>query len=181
MSFPYYSIYDITHDGVTVPFQITIVDVSAHCQFQTSINLAEFVWKHICVFAVKMFAIVCVPLNTPTVLFLNHHRAVRDVWTSDILCDECLEEFRLILFPFVGNCTSDRSCRCNVCLRQPPSLRSFASYTDFHLTFNSSKFTPTRRTLYHQYLYAVKLNIVPDERLVPLAFSPFKCTFVRDK
>jgi len=103
--FPDYFIPDVTRDGVTVPFHITIVIVCAQCESQSSTNFADFIWKHICVFAVKMYAIVCVPLRTPTVLYLNHHRAVSDRWTSDILCDESLEENRLILQPFVGNCT----------------------------------------------------------------------------
>ena len=61
------------------------------------------------------------------------------------------------------------------------SLRSLASHTVFHLTFNLSQFTRTGRTLYHQYLFAVESNVVPEDKLVPLTFSPLKCTFVRDK
>jgi len=166
---------------MSVPFHITIVDVSVYCGSQSIINLAEFIWKHVCVFAIKMYPIVCVPLNTPTVFYLHRHRAASDGWTSDSLCDECLEEFRLILQPFVGNCTYGRSCGCNVCLRQPPSLRGLASNTVFHLTFNLSEFALTSRTLYHQYLYAVESNIFPEDRLVPLTFSRLQCTFVRDK
>jgi len=63
-SFPDYSMYDITHEGVMVPFQITIVDVSAYCGSRSSIDLAEFIWECVCVFPVKMYAIVCVPQHT---------------------------------------------------------------------------------------------------------------------
>ena len=54
----------------------------------------------------------------------------------------------------------------------------------FPYSFPSSnlfEFALTSRTLYHQYLYAVEWNIVPDDRLVPLTFSRLQCTFVRDK
>jgi len=118
-AFPDFSTYDITFEIVTVPFSITIVDVSTYCGSNTSINLTNFIWEYICGFAFKLYAIVCVPLDTPTVLYIHHHRAASVGWTSDSLCDECSEEFRLLLQSFVGNCTSDRSCRCNVCLRQP--------------------------------------------------------------
>jgi len=128
-----------------------------------------------------MYAIVCVPLDTHTVLYLNHHRSASKGWTSDNLCDVCLEEFRLILQPFVDNCTYGSSCKFKVCLRQPPSLRSLASHTVFHLTFNLSQFTLTSRTLHHKYFYAVESNIVPEVKLVPLTFSPLQCTFVREK
>jgi len=158
--FPDYSIYDLTHEGVTVPFQITILDVCAQCGSPSSINLAEFIWEYVSVFAVKMYAIFCVPLDTPTVLYLNHHKAVSDGWTSDTFCDECLEVFRLLPQPFLGNCTHERSCECNVCSRQPPSLRRLASHTVFHLTLHLSNFTLTGRTLHHQYLFAMESNIV---------------------
>ena len=100
--FPDYSIYDFTHDGVPVSFQITILDVSEQCGSQSSINLEQFIWKHICAFAVKMYDIDCVPLDTPTFLYLIHYRDVSGGWTSDKLCVVCLQEFRLILQPFLG-------------------------------------------------------------------------------
>jgi len=139
-----------------------------------------------CGFAFKLYAIVCVPLDTPTVLYLHHHRAASDGWNSDSLCDECSEEYRLLLQPFVGNCTSDRSCRCNVCLWQPLSLRNLASHTVFNLTFNLSSFTLTGKTLYHRYLYGLESNVVPNDRLVPLTFYRLTfycltCSFVRDR
>ena len=41
---PDYSIYDITHDGMTVTVHFTTVDVPEHCGSQSNINLAEFIW-----------------------------------------------------------------------------------------------------------------------------------------
>jgi len=62
-----YSINEITHEGVSVPVHITIVDVSVYCGSQSSINLAEFICKRVLVFAIKKYAIVRVLLNTPMV------------------------------------------------------------------------------------------------------------------
>ena len=135
-NFPDYSIYEIIHEAVTVTVHNTIVDVSVYCGSRSHINFTEFIWKHICVFAAKMYAIICVLLDTRTVLYLIHHRDNSNGWTSDILCAECSEECRLVLQRFVDNCTYGRSCKCNVCLRQPPSLRGFASHTVFNLTFS---------------------------------------------
>ena len=138
-------------------------------------------WMNRCVFSFNMYAIVSVPLSTPTVFYLRHHRAASEGWTSGSQCTECSKEFKLLLQPFVGNCTKTYSCRCNVCLRQPPSLRSLASYTVFHLTFNLSAFTLTSKTLYYQYLYAAESGIVSDDRLVPHEFTSLYNNFVRDK
>jgi len=137
-----------------------------------------------CTFGVKIYPIVCLPLNTPSVQFLQYHRAASEGWESSILCDEFSEEIQRVLQQFVGNCSSDRSCRCNVCLRQPQSLRNLASHTVFHYTFNLSQFTVSDRILYHKYLYAMESQKVSEDDLVPLTvftLSSMKYTFVLDK
>ena len=121
-----------------------------------------------CCFAVKSYSIVCVPFNTPTVLYLQHHRSNSEGWESFVLCNNCVKEILNLLQPMVGNCTSNPSCRYNVCLRQPPSLRNLASNTVFHYTYNLSEFILTDRTLYHQYLYAVESQEVSEDDLVPI-------------
>ena len=72
-SFPDYLVYEITHDGVTVPFLITVIDVAVPCGSKLDINLAEFMWENTIIFAFKMYGIICVPVDTPTVLYLHHH------------------------------------------------------------------------------------------------------------
>jgi len=92
-NFPDYSVYEITHDGVTVPFLITVIDVSVPCGSKSNINLAEFIWENASIFAFNMYAIVCVPSDTPTVLYPHHHGATSGGWTPDSLCKEYLREF----------------------------------------------------------------------------------------
>lgn len=170
------SIYAITFQDVTVNFSLTIVDVSVSCGSKSSINFTEFIWDYICSFTFKMYAIVCVPFDTPTFLYFNHHRATSDGWKSFNYCDD----FQSLMKPFVGNCTSEPSCQCPVSLRQPPSLRNLASHTVFHFTFNLSPFTLSNRTLYHQYLYAVESATVSEDELIPNTFFPYselKCIF----
>jgi len=113
--------------------------------------------------------------------YLQHHGATSGGWSPDSLYKECLEEFGLILRPFVSKCTNPFSCGWNVCLRQPPLLRSLTCHRVFHLTFNLSEFMLNSRTLYHQYLYAVQSNVVPVDSIIPLTFPKFQCTFLRDK
>ena len=66
-----------------------------------------------------------------------------------------------------------------MCLRQPQSLRSLASYTVFHITNNLSEFTLSSGTLYQHYVRAVESNIVSIDRLIPRSFLKLSCTFVR--
>ena len=75
----------------------------------------------------------------------------------------------------------ERSCRCNVCLRQPPTLRGSASYTVFHLTFNVNQFTLNGMTQHEQYKHVVRSSLVPNRRLVPHTFHVLKYNFVRSR
>jgi len=130
---------------------LPLLIISVYCGSRSKINLAEFIWKHLRVLVAEMYAIDCVPLGILTVCYLNHYRAASNGWTSDILCDVCTEEFNLVLPRFVDNCNYERSCKCNMCLRQLLSLRGLASHTLFSLTFNLSEFILTSVTIYHQY------------------------------
>jgi len=100
-----------------------------------------------------------VPFDTPTILYLQNHRAASEGLRADFLCDYCFDEFALVLAPIFDFCNPERSCRCNLCLRQPPNLRGSASYTVFHFTFNVDQSTTTNTMLYKQYEPAVNSNI----------------------
>jgi len=54
-SFPDYSEHEITPDGVTVPFLITVIDVAVQCGSKSNINLVEFMWENASIFAFKMY------------------------------------------------------------------------------------------------------------------------------
>jgi len=82
---------------------------------------------------------------------------------------------------FIPECSDSTSCRYHVCLRQPPSLRSLASFAVFHITNNLSEFTLSSEILYHHYGRSVKSKIVPAEKLIPITFPHLGCTFARDK
>ena len=111
----------------------------------------------------------------------RHYGATNGGWTQTSLCRPCFKDYRPRTNSFLPMCTGSSSCRCHVCLRQLPSLRSLASYTVFLITNNISEFTLSSRTLYQHYVRAVELNIVPIDRLLPHSFSKLSCIFVRAK
>ena len=49
----------------------------------------------------------------------------------------------------------------------------------FHITANISEFTLTSENLYHNYIHAVRSNLVPDDRLIPYTFPHLHCAFAR--
>jgi hypothetical protein len=85
---------------------------------------------------IQKYVIVAVPFETPEVLYLRHYRATSDAWKTNLLCDYCFESYTKILEPIIANCTLQISCTYNVCLRQPPSLRSLASHAVFLVRCN---------------------------------------------
>ena len=37
-------------------------------------------WENVCSFTFEMYAILCIPLDMPTVLYLHHHNTSSDGW-----------------------------------------------------------------------------------------------------
>jgi len=95
-AFPEFSNYEITFENVTLAFSVRIIDVSTfngrseYCGSKSNINFSEFIWEYMCCFAVKLYSIVCVPFNTPTVLYLQHHRSNSEGWESVAVCNDCV-------------------------------------------------------------------------------------------
>ena len=90
-----YSVYEITHGDVTVPFLLAVIDVSVNCGSKSNINLAEFMWGNASIFALKMYGTVCIPLDTLTVSYLHHHGATSGGWSPDSLLRKCSKEYHL--------------------------------------------------------------------------------------
>jgi hypothetical protein len=145
-----YSAYDVSYDGVTQTFLLVLVDTAVDCSPRAFLNFVEFIWHNIETFAFIKYAIVCTLLETTKMLFLRHYRADSDSWRTFNLCAACCRDCTPSIQRFVNKCTFPlsysnypNSCKCNLCLRQPPTLRDLASHSVFHLTFNFS--VPTYR------------------------------------
>jgi len=75
---PDYSVFDFTQGEETVQFLIGVVDtVTITCGTNSSINFLVFLWDNTLIFALLKYGIICVPLASPTVLYLRHHWATR--------------------------------------------------------------------------------------------------------
>jgi len=177
---PDYYVYEITLGEETYTCLLGFVDtITVPCGSTSNINFTEFLWDNTVVFSFQKYGIVCVPLDSPKILYLRHHGAQSSGWTQSSLCRRCAKYYQSKTTHFLPTCTASSSCKCNVCVRQPPSLRSLASYTVFHITANISEFTLTSENLYHNYIHAVRSNLVPEDRLIPFTFPHFRCAFAR--
>jgi len=164
-----FSAYDISYEGVTLTFHLVLVDATVDCGPRTCINFVDFILDIIKTFAFIKYAIVCVPLDTLTILFLRHCRSASDGWRTYNLCAACCKYCTPSVLQFVDNCTVpnsystyQNSCKCIICLRQPPTLRNLASHSVFQHTFNLSEFQLAGRTLFHQYVQAANSHLVAE-------------------
>jgi len=87
-----------------------------------------------------MYAVVAITSDTPYILCIKHHRADSVGWATDSLCDICSNQYKGIHSASIDDCNFSVSCKCKVCLRQPPSLRGLASHTVFHFISNIKQF-----------------------------------------
>jgi len=108
-------------------------------------NIMTFTFLH--------YAIVFAPFDTPTVLYLHHYRSNSDGWRTYKLCANCFRDCTPSAIMFVANSTFPNSCKCNVWLRQPPTLRNLASHSVFKLT---------GRTQFHLYVHAQTHLLFPS-------------------
>jgi len=152
-------IYNVTHYGISLPFQIVPIDTIKECGPHSNLNLVEFVLDFSAFIKCKMFAITAVPLdndNSPRILYVKHNQAASEGWMIHSLCSNCRNDFKINIRNLIYNCNLSETCTCNLRLHQPPSLRRLVSHFVFHFKCNIEDFSLTHETTYDQYKYAKK-------------------------
>jgi hypothetical protein len=105
----------------------------------------------------------------PPLTFLKYYRARSDGWEDGNRCQLCSECYQEALRPFL-NCELPPTCRCNICKREPPSLRDLASNVLFKCVLDLERFELTCFTTYSQYKFAVESGRVDELHLLPPNF-----------
>jgi hypothetical protein len=83
-----------TYEGVTLTFHLVLVDATVDCGPRACKNFVDLIWENIKTFAFINYAIVCVPLETPTIFFLRHYRSAIEGWGTYNLCAACCRDLR---------------------------------------------------------------------------------------
>ena len=97
------------------------------------------------------------------------------------MCDRCFNEFKEILKPIISNCKFKLSYKCNFCVRQPPSLRSFAAKVAFYFITNIDQSELTRNTTYEEYELPINSKKVAFRKFVPDSYPTLNCDFMEKK
>jgi hypothetical protein len=106
--------YDVTYEDVPINFQILVIDSSNECRPRSNLNFVECIWKYLVLAKFKMYAIVAITYVTPKILYLKHHKAASECWITNLLCDLCLCEFKVVLVPIISNCNFVLIFKCNM-------------------------------------------------------------------
>ena len=141
----------------------------------SNLNLVHYFWDNCTVLSCRKYSMVILAMETPNhsrPFFLKHYRAESDGWTSRLFCDSCATYSTRRVQNYISGCTKTYDCKCNVCLRQPPTLKNLASHSVFNILFDSDRFVLSSTTTYEEYKFVVNSKKVSNSRLLPQNF-PF--------
>ena len=136
--------FSITYNDISLDFKIITLDTLKNCGPLSNLNFVEFLWDASSKEKCTSFAITAVPFPNEIirVTCFKYYRAASDGLTMRALCYTCTEfhthHTRKTYSPHT--CKLSKDCACNLCLRQPPSLRGLAFQAVFHLTFSIENF-----------------------------------------
>ena len=104
-------------------------------------------------------------------IFIRYYRPISDGWSDKVACSPCTLEYKAIMKSFL-DCRLPDKCHCNVCVRQPPSLRNAASHVLIRHVYNiKHMFRFTSHITFNEYVYTVRTGRVDIERLLPPQFQ----------
>jgi hypothetical protein len=172
------SFYDVNERG-TPEIRLRLVTTTQDCGPESILDLVKFCWVNAERFNSIKYAVVVLPkfcyglpfgYGLHRLICLRYYRAVSDGWRDELNCRPCTTEYQGLLRPLVG-CHLPATCRCTVCLWQPPSLRDAASHVLFRDVYKIQHvFHLISNTAFNVYVYAVRSGRVDTERLLPPAF-----------
>ena len=174
-----YDIHELGNPDIRLRFVFFGVDTKRECGARSSLHLVQFCWDNAEQFNSIKYAVVILPkffYKLPfgyclrKLICIRYYRAVSDGWRDEAYCPTCTLEYRAIMKPLLG-CRLPDTCRCNICLRQPPSLRDAVSHVLLKHVYNiQHMFRFSSHTTFNEYVYAVRTGRVDIERLLPPQF-----------
>ena len=101
---------------------------------------------------------------------IRHYDVPSVGWSFGSGCTICSALAREQVRPLSGCLAPDETCGCNICTRQPPSLKALAFNAYFTLMLNIERFQLTRHVNFSHYRGACSSGRVDIEQLLPPEF-----------
>jgi hypothetical protein len=124
--------YKVVHDGTAFLISIHLfnTDTRKPCGRNSALNFVNCIWDNCSILPYRKYSIVILEtefLKQAKIYYLKHYRAESDGWTSQLFCDSCISVSKRSLQEYTFGCTISNTCKCNLCICQPPTLISLAS------------------------------------------------------
>jgi hypothetical protein len=143
---------------------------SLNCGPDSNIDFIHFAWLTFERYNFRNCVVALIPSDDnsepPMMRYLRDYRANSEGWRDFGNCADCVTVYRDYMRPF-SNCRAPAAlCSCNICNRQPLSLRDSAFHTIFQ-QIDISRFELTPHTTYDEYAYTVRSNRASVDGLPP--------------
>ena len=139
------------------------VSTTKDCGPESNLDLVQFCWDYAERFSSIKYAIMILPkfcfklpfgISLTKTICIQYYRARSDGWRDEVNCIKCTSQYKATLKPLV-HCPIPAACRCNICLRQPPSLHDAASHVLFRHVYNIQHLLRFgSSTTFNEYVYA---------------------------
>jgi len=126
--------YNFSKGDFNTKLNVIGIDTSSSCFPSSNVDFVHFIWQNSERFNLKIYSITPLPPedgSQPKMSYLNYHRTKSDGWGDNARCLTCKPDYRRIMQNFT-HCTLPAYCKCNICLRQPPSQLASASDVVFN-------------------------------------------------
>jgi hypothetical protein len=107
------------------------------------------------------------PITHGRLLCLRHYRIARVGWSFLSDCVTCADLLQERLRSVTGGLVPAEASACNICRRQPPTLRDMALHTVFTVSRNMHLFDVKRDVTYEQYVSAITSGRATVTGLLP--------------
>ena len=150
------------------------IDCAVDCGTLSNVDFVYFMWR--CIkhdFLFRRHAITILPdpnSGTLRLLCLRHYNVPSIGWMFGSGCVSCQDTSRENIRALTSCVGPAEACACNICRRQPPSLRDLAAHAVLTLRINIERFQLTRDVTFDEYRHAVDSNRVGIDQLLPPDF-----------
>jgi hypothetical protein len=179
-------LYRVTY-GNNFDITLTLFGVNSRdCGPDSNLDLVYFMWQHFERFGLRKHVITLLSLdvktfslplmNLPLMRCLTDHRALSDGWRDSGNCDDCVVIYRDAIRDLCQCRAPTEECACEICRRQPPSLRLTALHK-IRLMYNVERFQLTANTTYEEYVFAVMSDNARVANLLPIEYPMIRIWF----
>ena len=150
------------------------IDCAVDCGTISNVDFVYFMWRcirHDFLFRRHAITILHDPSSgTLRLLCLRHYDVPSIGWMYGSGCVSCQDTSRENIRVLTSCVGPAEACACNICRRQPPSLRDLAAHAVLTLRINIERFQLTRDVTFGEYRHAVDSNRVGIDQLLPPDF-----------